>query len=101
MTEASKGGRLTVVMRRTRQRRERRGREPTPEGWSRVIVTVAALLEIGGNSIPALEYRPFVSTDAAVVDPREIEVELSYFSLEWADEENTFIFFGPFLLISL
>jgi len=36
-------------------------------------------------------YRPFVSTDAAVVDPREVEVELGYFNLERADEENTFI----------
>lgn len=91
MTEVSKGGRFTVVMRRTRQRRERRGREPTHEGWSRVIVTVATLLEIVGNSAPALGYRPFVSTDAAVVDPREVEVELGYFNLERADEENTFI----------
>lgn len=40
---------------------------------------------------PAWGYRPFVSTDAAVVDPKEIEVELGYFNLERADEENTFI----------
>ncbi len=40
---------------------------------------------------PAWGYRPFVSTDAAVVDPREVEVELGYFNLERADEENTFI----------
>lgn len=36
-------------------------------------------------------YRPFVSTDADVVDPREVEVELGYFNLERANEENTFI----------
>lgn len=40
---------------------------------------------------PAWGYRPFVSTDAAVIDPREVEVELGYFNLERADEENTFI----------
>jgi hypothetical protein len=40
---------------------------------------------------PAWGYRPFVSTDAAVVDPREVEVELGYFNLERVDEENTFI----------
>lgn len=31
--------------------------------------------------IPARGYRPFISTDAAVADPKEIEVELGYFSL--------------------
>jgi hypothetical protein len=36
-------------------------------------------------------YRPFVSTDATVVDPKEVEVELGYFNLERVDEENTFI----------
>lgn len=36
-------------------------------------------------------YRPFVSTDAAVVDPRELEVELGYFNLERENRENTFI----------
>jgi hypothetical protein len=40
---------------------------------------------------PAWGYRPFVSTDAAIVDPREVEVELGYFNLERVDEENTFI----------
>ena len=40
---------------------------------------------------PAWGYRPFVSTDAAVVDPREVEIELGYFNLERVDEENTFI----------
>jgi hypothetical protein len=35
-------------------------------------------------------YRPFVSTDAAVVDPHEVEIELGYFTLERAEGENTF-----------
>ena len=35
-------------------------------------------------------YRPFVSTDAAVVDSREVEIELGYFTLERTQGENTF-----------
>jgi hypothetical protein len=36
-------------------------------------------------------YRPFVSTDAAVADPHEVEIELGYFTLEHDTGENTFI----------
>jgi hypothetical protein len=36
-------------------------------------------------------YRPFVSTDAAVADPNELEVELGYFNLERSRGESTFI----------
>ncbi len=35
-------------------------------------------------------YRPFVSTDAAVADPKEVEIELGYFNLERTRRENTF-----------
>jgi hypothetical protein len=35
-------------------------------------------------------YRPFVSTDAAVADPQEVEIELGYFTLEHDLGENTF-----------
>lgn len=38
----------------------------------------------------AWAYRPFVSTDAAVADPKEVEVELGYFNLERTRRENTF-----------
>jgi len=34
-------------------------------------------------------YRPFVSTDAAVADPNEVEIELGYFNLERTGGENT------------
>src|SRR5439155_8761393 len=34
-------------------------------------------------------YRPFVSTDAAVVDRQEVEIELGYFTLERTQDENT------------
>jgi hypothetical protein len=36
-------------------------------------------------------YRPFVSTDAAVADVKEIEVEVGYFNLERERGKNTFI----------
>jgi hypothetical protein len=37
----------------------------------------------------AWAYRPFVSTDAAVAEPREVEVELGYFNLDRNRRENT------------
>jgi hypothetical protein len=37
----------------------------------------------------AWAYRPFVSTDAAVADPKEVEVELGYFNLDRTHHENT------------
>src|SRR6266705_7195620 len=36
-------------------------------------------------------YRPFVSTDAAVADVKELEIELGYFNLERERGKNTFI----------
>ena len=36
-------------------------------------------------------YRPFVSTDAAVADVKEMEIELGYFNLERAKGRNAFI----------
>jgi hypothetical protein len=38
---------------------------------------------------PARAYRPFVSTDAAVADVREVEIELGYFNLDRSHRENT------------
>jgi hypothetical protein len=37
----------------------------------------------------AWAYRPFVSTDAAVADPREVEIELGYFNLDRTRGANT------------
>jgi hypothetical protein len=37
----------------------------------------------------ALAYRPFVSTDAAVSNLGEVEIELGYFTLERTGRENT------------
>lgn len=54
------------------------------------LIVLALLATIGGAS-PAWGYRPFVSTDAAVADPKEMEIELGYFNLERADGGNTII----------
>jgi hypothetical protein len=37
----------------------------------------------------AWAYRPFVSTDAAVADPKEVEIELGYFNLDRTHGEST------------
>ncbi len=41
--------------------------------------------------MPSWAYRPFISTDAAVADPKEVEIELGYFTLEREKGENSFI----------
>lgn len=42
-------------------------------------------------SMHARAYRPFVSTDADVASPKELETELGYFSVERSAGEDTFI----------
>jgi len=52
----------------------------------------ACLLLVGLLVPPSCwAYRPFISTDAAVADPQEVEVELGYFTLERDKGENSFI----------
>ncbi len=51
------------------------------------LVGVAMVLLCAG---PASAYRPFVSTDAAVADPKEIEIELGALTLGRTGHENTF-----------
>jgi hypothetical protein len=60
-------------------------------GQFSVLMFILPVLVLLAGPTLALGYRPFVSTDAAVVDPREVEIELGYFNLERGDEENTFI----------
>ena len=55
-------------------------------GWSLILVCVLIL-----SASNVWGYRPFVSTDAAVADPKEIEIELGYFNLERMEGKNTFI----------
>src|SRR5574337_1636243 len=52
------------------------------------IVVIASLLL---SASTAWGYRPFVSTDAAVADPKELEIELGYFNLERSRGKSTFI----------
>jgi hypothetical protein len=54
-----------------------------------LILAVGACVLAWSSSASA--YRPFVSTDAAVADPQEIEIELGYFTLERTKDEHTFI----------
>jgi hypothetical protein len=51
------------------------------------MVGVAMVL-LGADPVSA--YRPFVSTDAAVADPREVEIELGALTLQRTGRENTF-----------
>src|SRR6266566_99895 len=52
----------------------------------KILLPLLAVLLIPAS---ALAYRPFVSTDAAVADPREVEIEFGYFNLERTRRENT------------
>ena len=49
-------------------------------------LTIALVL----HAAPALAYRPFVSTDAAVADTREFEVELGYFTVDRTDGSTVY-----------
>jgi hypothetical protein len=42
------------------------------------------------GAVDGWAYRPFFSTDAAVADPQEEEIELGYFTLEHAQGQQTF-----------
>jgi len=57
----------------------------------RSVLAVALGICLLAWSSSASAYRPFVSTDAAVADPKEIEIELGYFTLERTKDQNTFI----------
>src|SRR5499426_894896 len=70
-----------------------------PSGWrerlgaggevQRCIVLVGLLFAVG-TAAPAAAYRPFISTDAAVADPKAVEIELGYFNVEHTRGENMF-----------
>jgi len=65
----------------------------TKRSSSRGRALLACLLLVLGLFLTPLDawgYRPFVSTDAAVADPKEVEIELGYFNLQRAKRENTF-----------
>ncbi len=63
-----------------------------PGHWvsGRPLSWIAVILALFLLPSTAWGYRPFVSTDAAVADPQEVEIELGYFNLERTKDENTF-----------
>ena len=60
-------------------------------GLRKTVLILAVGIYVLARSSSAFAYRPFVSTDAAVADPKEIEIELGYFTLDRTKDENTFI----------
>ena len=59
----------------------------------RFVLAICSLVAASAFALPcsvAWAYRPFVSTDAAVADPKEVEIEFGYFTWEKARRENTF-----------
>lgn len=52
-------------------------------------VLLLCFLSLFSNS--AWAYRPFVSTDADVIDDEEIEIEFGYFNWEHANGENSYV----------
>jgi hypothetical protein len=61
-----------------------------PSTTSVTQTQVIALLLLLSPSL-AWGYRPFVSTDAAVADVKEMEIEIGYFNLERDRGKNTFL----------
>ena len=58
-----------------------------PHACAVVCILIAGIISPGR----CWAYRPFISTDAAVADPKEIEIELGYFTLEREKDENAFV----------
>ena len=54
-------------------------------------LSLAIVLLLVFSESVAWGYRPFIATDAAVADPKEMEIELGYFNLERDRGKNTFI----------
>src|SRR5262245_9676401 len=74
----------------TRPQSKRRVAPPRRCSCSRQLPIRFASVALGILLLPAAAwaYRPFVSTDAVVADPREVEIELGYFNLEHAGHQN-------------
>src|SRR5215831_21210576 len=84
------GERIASMRPRSRRKGGPRPRCSSSRPWRiRVLAALFAALVLLPAS--AWAYRPFVSTDAAVADPHEVEIELGYFTLEHDTGENTFI----------
>jgi hypothetical protein len=53
--------------------------------------SLAIVFLLVSSESAAWGYRPFIATDAAVADPKGMEIELGYFNLERDKGKNTFI----------
>src|SRR2546426_4331254 len=85
---------LLIGLPRTSRRQATTRRRTLSMHWSRMSVcaTAAGLLLFSFvTPSPSWAYRPFISTDAAVADPKEVEIEIGYFTLERTKDENAFI----------
>src|SRR5262245_25475506 len=74
----------------TRPRSKTRVAPPRRCSCSRQLPIRFVSVVLGILLLPAAAwaYRPFVSTDAAVADPKEVEIELGYFNLEHTRHQN-------------
>ena len=59
-----------------------------------LLVLVGTGATIACSALPALAYRPFDGTDAAVADPNEIEIELQPFGWQRDDQQKTLLMPG-------
>jgi hypothetical protein len=50
--------------------------------WQTALACLLGALGCLLGAVDAWAYRPFVSTDAAVADPQEVEIELGYVILD-------------------
>jgi len=58
--------------------------------WQTALACLLGALGCLLGAVDGWAYRPFFSTDAAVADPQEEEIELGYFTLEHAQGQQTF-----------
>jgi hypothetical protein len=58
---------------------------------ARLVAGLALAVTVAFTVPRAEAYRPFISTDAAVADVKELEIELGYFALRRERQENTFL----------
>src|SRR5260370_1448599 len=89
-TEAGFGGPLRC------QANRHRASVSTPTKGPRRPVTIIPLVVLLAATLsfalPRAEaYRPFISTDAAVADPKELEIELGHFTPRRERQENTIL----------
>jgi hypothetical protein len=58
--------------------------------WQTALACLVGVLGCLLGAVDGWAYRPFFSTDAAVADPQEEEIELGYFTFEQAQGKQTF-----------